>query len=216
MWVCKIKIDGENALVGGLCNKYGITAAGYPLSNIVKDDEILVYFIMNLFCDKKTRLAFFEDLKNSDRIFGAEIKGHCIIGQIKESIELGKMYRYNIFHVEPVRFNSDGYEVWTVASWNKKELIDFCNLMKERYNCNLMFMKERPISNVSVLTLLPDLTESQRRAIDLAIENKYYDIPRGILLEELAKLMNVSYSTYQNHLRKAEKKLMPFFSSRSM
>ena len=47
--------------------------------------------------------------------------------------------------------------------------------------------------------------------MNLAIKHSYYDYPRKIELEKLADIMKISYSTYQAHLRKAEKKLLPFF-----
>ena len=51
----------------------------------------------------------------------------------------------------------------------------------------------------------------QKRAVELAIEKGYYEIPRKIELKELADLMGISYSTYQVHLRKAERNLIPHF-----
>jgi len=215
MWVSKIKIVGETTLIGGLCKKYGISATGYPLSNTVRGDEILTYFLAFLFCDDNKKAAFLRDLKNHDRIINAELKDHCIIGQMREPIELAEMYQYNIVQVEPVKVSSDGTEVWTVASWNKEELMGFCELMECKYGSTLLKMREEPISNISVLTIHPELTDSQRRAIYLALEHGYYNIPRDIKLETLAELMGVSYSTFQVHLRKAEKKLLPYFFENS-
>jgi len=215
MWVSKIKINGKTALLGGLCKKYGIKGIGYPLSNIVKDDEILVYFLAFLFCDSKKRLALFNDLKDHRRMVNAEIKDNCIIGQIREPIEVAPLYQYNIVHVDPIVCNSDGTEVWTVASWDKLELMEFCELMENKFGSELLKMREEPISNISVLTIHPELTENQRRAVEFALENGYYNTPRDIGLEALAKMMGVSYSTFQVHLRKAEKKLLPYFFENS-
>jgi predicted DNA binding protein len=65
------------------------------------------------------------------------------------------------------------------------------------------------------MTLHPELTDKQKTAIELAIKNGYYEYPRKIELKKLAKIMKVSYSTYQAHLRKAEKSLIPFFFEKS-
>ena len=58
----------------------------------------------------------------------------------------------------------------------------------------------------------PNLTDKQKNALSLAIEGGYYGYPRRITLEKLGKIQGMSYSTYQFHLRTAEKKIMPFLN----
>lgn len=57
----------------------------------------------------------------------------------------------------------------------------------------------------------PELTERQRRAMELAIKNGYYDSPRKTNIKKLAKISGLSFSTFQVHLRKAEEKLIPYY-----
>ena len=57
----------------------------------------------------------------------------------------------------------------------------------------------------------PELTEKQKQAMNLAIKQGYYNYPRKISIEQLAKLSKLSFSTFHAHLRKAEQKLLPFF-----
>ncbi|MFC1774989.1 helix-turn-helix domain-containing protein [Nanoarchaeota archaeon] len=54
------------------------------------------------------------------------------------------------------------------------------------------------------------MTTKQKRAFELAISNGYYDFPKRIDINKLAKMMGVSFSTYRAHLKKAESKLMRF------
>jgi hypothetical protein len=49
----------------------------------------------------------------------------------------------------------------------------------------------------------------QREAVELAIQHGYYDYPRKVEVQELAKMAKLAFSTYQAHLRKAERKLIP-------
>ena len=56
---------------------------------------------------------------------------------------------------------------------------------------------------------MPNLTQLQKQAIELAIQQGYYRTPRKIDLRKLARIMNLSLSTYQQHLRAAEEKLIP-------
>ncbi|MDS0476858.1 bacterio-opsin activator domain-containing protein [Natrinema sp. 1APR25-10V2] len=57
------------------------------------------------------------------------------------------------------------------------------------------------------------LTPRQHEALMLAYTNGYYDWPRGKTGEELAAEFEVSYATYSEHLRKAERKVMSLIFS---
>jgi predicted DNA binding protein len=56
--------------------------------------------------------------------------------------------------------------------------------------------------------LVPDLTGRQREVVLTAIENGYYEIPRGISTEAIAEKVGVGRRTAENHLRRAEQKLV--------
>ena len=60
--------------------------------------------------------------------------------------------------------------------------------------------------------IMPKLSDKQREAYLLAVENKYYTFPRKVDLSVLAKEMGITVSTFQEHLRKAEEKIMPSYS----
>lgn len=55
------------------------------------------------------------------------------------------------------------------------------------------------------------LTESQRRALNLALSRGYYDFPRRTSPADLAKEMGVSKSTFLEHLHKGESKVFAAF-----
>ena len=57
-------------------------------------------------------------------------------------------------------------------------------------------------------TLLAGLTEKQIEVLALASANGYFDRPAKVGLDELAKRAGLSRSTYAEHLRKAEGKLL--------
>ncbi len=56
---------------------------------------------------------------------------------------------------------------------------------------------------------MPNLTELQKQAIELAIKEGYYRVPKKTSLRKLAKMMHLSLSTYQRHLQVAESKIIP-------
>ena len=56
---------------------------------------------------------------------------------------------------------------------------------------------------------MPKLTALQKMALELAINEGYYEAPKKTNLRELARLSKVSLATYQKHLQKAEAKVIP-------
>ena len=56
--------------------------------------------------------------------------------------------------------------------------------------------------------LFEDVTERQRAALRLALERGYYEQPRQTSLRDLADQTTLARSTYEEHLRKAENKLL--------
>jgi predicted DNA binding protein len=56
--------------------------------------------------------------------------------------------------------------------------------------------------------LFETLTDRQLAALRLALEEGYYEQPRGTSLRELADATDVARSTFEEHLRKAENKLL--------
>ncbi len=57
-------------------------------------------------------------------------------------------------------------------------------------------------------TLLPDLSPRQREALVTAFEAGYYEIPREATTEELGEALGVDRRTAEEHLRRAENKLL--------
>lgn len=55
---------------------------------------------------------------------------------------------------------------------------------------------------------LPTLSDGQERALSLAVDAGYYEIPRETTTAELAGTMGVSRRTFEEHLRRAENKII--------
>ena len=67
--------------------------------------------------------------------------------------------------------------------------------------------QDRPLLTLD--TALPDLSPRQHEALRTAVEAGYYEIPRTTTTGELAGRLDVDRRTFEEHLRRAEKKLLP-------
>jgi predicted DNA binding protein len=55
---------------------------------------------------------------------------------------------------------------------------------------------------------LANMTDKQRQALITAYSLGYYDVPRKVSSEEVSRHLNMDKSTFVEHLRKAEKKIV--------
>jgi predicted DNA binding protein len=55
---------------------------------------------------------------------------------------------------------------------------------------------------------LPNLSDGQKRAIFTAIDEGYYEIPRETTTADIAEQLGISRRTFEEHLRRAENKLV--------
>jgi hypothetical protein len=94
---------------------------------------------------------------------------------------------------------------------------DIKNLFKDldRY-CKVEVTSRRTISDesirdtflVSTGTLFGSLTSKQRRALITALDNGYYRMPRRATAGDIAGRLGIPRTSYVDHLRKAENKVL--------
>lgn len=113
------------------------------------------------------------------------------------------IHEVGAFYIYPIKF-SEGREVCTLIFENKKELRKV--LKQLPYDWKIV-----RIGNVNLHFDLEDLTPQQLKAVNLAIEKGYFEIPKKVNLEELSTQMKISRTTFLEHLRKAEKKILSMY-----
>lgn len=84
-----------------------------------------------------------------------------------------------------------------------REFLDKIDKAKIRYK--VVMLTDAAFSPISPLN---QLTEKQQKVLITAYKLGYYDIPRKINSEQLAKKLDMSTSTLVEHLRKAERYLL--------
>lgn len=211
MWIAKIIFNGSNALIGSKTIKYKVNIFAFPLSYFYEKNWVIVHITGNILGTEENIKKFSEDLKKEKRTINFELNNKFFIGIIKEPLATKNIYNKNIIHLAPALIDENSLEHITIGSFNRRALEKAVKTLRKNWEAKLIFIKEKKIKNISIIQQHPELTDKQKTALELAIKHGYYKYPRKIKLEKLAKLMNLSYSTYQAHLRKAEQKLLPFF-----
>ena len=214
MWIAKLKLRHKDCPIVTRCQKYKIIVLSYPSSWYERKGKkyatTTCYFQSSSEIQKK---KYYQDLKKDRRITNCEISGDTFTYEIALD-EYGEhvmlYYTRQLFFVKPTINHYDGHEYWEVASWKKKVLQAFFQALKGHMDvCIILKLARTPLTDIYFPNVMPKLSKNQKRCISLAYELEYYSYPRKITLEKLAKAAKISLSTYQEHLRKAELKLLP-------
>lgn len=207
MWVAKFMFDASKALVGSLAVKNKVLLHCYPVSVYKHDKQVRVSFVMLVHHDRLRK--FIRDFRSSERVVCCKHKDNFLIGQILESQKYGVMYDPEIIHLRPWIIDGEkAVETIVMGSWKRKHLTRIADTIKEKHLGKLVYIKRREVSDFFIVNVLPKFTTKQRKALELAMKHGYYAYPRRTNLKSLSKIMNLSYATFQAHLRKAEQKLI--------
>lgn len=117
-------------------------------------------------------------------------------------------------HVPPTRFEG-GFEHYTVMSFSETRSRHLFKAMREEGRAVELLQKRaldvQPLlsaRSVPVLALLSKLTDRQVDALLLAARHGMYDSPRRTTAAAIADSVGLSRSTFEEHLRKAENRLL--------
>ncbi|MCU4719122.1 helix-turn-helix domain-containing protein [Halapricum hydrolyticum] len=129
-------------------------------------------------------------------------------GSIVERFE-----EYNCLY-QPPTIHRQGWEHYTVIAFEEGDIRALLQDLEDDREIDVLSktaIADEPVPHsmlAPVDRLFEDLTERQLAALRLALESGYYEQPRGTSLRKLAEQTAVARSTYEEHLRKAENKLL--------
>ncbi len=226
MWIAKFKVFDEKNKIGIILRECRVKMHYYPVNCYIKNNRYYFIAIGLLEGHRENKEKFIRGLRKlkhakkdrrlelleCEEDFFVLITSHTIDRETK--LFVSTAYNPSLIHFEPVIWHEDGWEEWKIASLEKRDITKLIHVGEAKYKLKLLQFVNRKIKNFGFLTLLPELTEKQKQALKLAVDKGYYEYPRQIKLEKLAKLVGISLSTYQAHLRKAERKLVPFVMKR--
>ncbi len=138
---------------------------------------------------------------------------HCACDRLPPPT-LPTIEKYNCLNLQPMVYTG-GWEWYRVMAFSDQ---DIKKLFKdlERRHCDVEVTSRKSVSEESVHnsllisagSLLSALTEKQARALIAAIDNGYYNLPRSASAMEIAKRLGVPRTSFVDHLRKAQNKLI--------
>lgn len=209
MWVLKLKLSAKNQFLGSLAIKHKVSMTGYPLS-YYKDKKFLYLVSAGiLFGAEKNKKDLIKDAKSRKEMVEFEKNGDFVITVTKQPLFTEPVYHPKIIRPRPVIINKDGFHIWELASFEKHLLEKVLGFAKKYLDGKIISFRQERLSNIHFTKMVPDLTQKQKRAMELAINKGYYEYPKKVKMENLAKMMKISYATYQAHLKKAEGRLIP-------
>jgi len=210
MWVMKLKVNSEKQLMGRIAIKHKITISGYPLSYWKEKDHLCLIQCGFFFGDLDETKELVEDIKSQPEVIKFEHTKNFAIMVSKQPLYTEPVWNPHIIRPGPVVINhKEKKHTWNLACFDKELLMEVYEFAKKFLDAELLKLKKEKLTNVYINHIHPKLTDKQRKALEIAMNNGYYDFPKKINMEKLASIMGVSYATYQAHLKKAESKIVP-------
>lgn len=118
-----------------------------------------------------------------------------------------------VWDIPPVVYR-EGWESWRVIAWSDQSLREMFREIRKIGELRIVSM--RPIENLQMekMMLMPasdifaGLTSKQSGAVLLGLRHGYYSLPSGTDIQRLADGAGLSSSTFSEHLRKAEARIL--------
>jgi len=141
---------------------------------------------------------------------------HVVTQSCLCSLEDSIIERFEEFNAlyQPPTIHRQGWEHYTVIAFDESDVRALLQDLEDDRDIEVLSktaITEQQIPHsmlAPVDQLFEDVTERQMAALRLALESGYYEQPRKTSLRELADQTAVARSTYEEHLRKAENKLL--------
>ena len=205
MWVAKFKIKHDDWILDKTV-KYNIIARGVPLTSYEQKDKHYHTGMVFLYGSEFDKKRFITGVKQDKRVKHCAVKGNQLFVLVVGKDSIAEVFDKSLFFIQPVLMK-DGFEYWELGSWDKKLLVDFYDKVKKIAKIELLKLKEE-FPAVFIQQSVPKLTKKQRTVLELALEYGYYKYPRNISVKDLASKVKMPRTTFQEHLRKAEERVM--------
>lgn len=143
---------------------------------------------------------------------GLHVVTQSCLCSLEDSI-IERFEQFNCLY-QPPTIHRQGWEHYTIIAFDEGDVEELLqDLVADRdidvLSKTAITEQQIPHSMLApVDQLFETITDRQMAALRLALESGYYEQPRGTSLRKLADRTSVARSTYEEHLRKAENKLL--------
>jgi predicted DNA binding protein len=210
MWIASITYDGSKSPVGTIAKRFKVSITMYPVSVYEEKNKFMIFYACNIYGNETNVNEAIKYAKKVSQMHYLERNKNFLLVLFEEPKLTMPLFMHNIIHYKPIEISDDGEETWSPASITKNSLMDYIKVLQDTRKAKLKFIKQIKLGDISVAQMHPELTLKQMNAVKFAIEEGYYTLPRKTNIQTLAKKMKLAFSTFQNHIRKAESKLIPF------
>src|SRR5213593_3243636 len=136
----------------------------------------------------------------------------CACGLIPAKVD-PVFEKYNFMQVPP-EVMTDGWEHYRLIGFDEHDLSGMLRRLDQIGKAEVLYKKAIPEGMtddsfmISLSSLFGQLTEKQLKALVAAVEGGYYEIPKRVTAEELARQHRQPRTTFEEHIRKAESKVV--------
>ena len=128
-------------------------------------------------------------------------------------------FGYFYHYPKPISFEN-GAKHYRILVPNDNRFPQFIKEMENRVGeVNLRYKsplaKIEPEISTDARRILSKLTPRQKEALQVAYRSQYYDHPRKTTMQKMGCQMAIAKSTFQTHLRKAERKILESIMDRA-
>lgn len=218
MWKAVFEGKHRSCIIAPLCKKYKVTDFVY-LVNAWEDKGSFWYSEAHILQGGESgKKGFIKALSKEPSIVRLEQNGNFIITLEKKPAWMAAytpLWDKRIIQVKPVVQKVDGTEHWEMACWDREPLMQILERLPKEFEIRLKSISRAKLGEIFLPHIMPRLSSRQLGAITLAVNRGYYSFPRRATLGDLAKELRVSKPTVHQHLRSAEKKVIPFLTENS-
>jgi predicted DNA binding protein len=143
---------------------------------------------------------------------GLHVVTQSCLCSLEDSI-IQRFEEYNCLY-QPPTVHRHGWEHYTVIAFDERDVRALLSDLESDRDVEVrskteLAEEQLPHSMLAPVDQLFDgVTDRQRAALRLALERGYFEQPRNVSIRELADQTDVARSTYEEHLRKAQNKLL--------
>jgi predicted DNA binding protein len=135
---------------------------------------------------------------------------HCACDKLPPPT-LPMIEKRNCLNLQPMVYEG-GWEWYHITAFSDSDVKNLFRDLDKQCTVEVTSRRAIPESSahsnllVSTRSLFGDMTEKQIKALLIALDNGYYNLPRGASAEEIARRLRIPRTSFTDHLRKAQNK----------